>query len=225
MKLFRLLTVPAVLLFTIMMAVPASAHHITEVVLSQTCDKDTGKVCVQLTGSVQPATDERIVTLRLLGQKGSDTPVKVGDVTIKVPQNHGQTATSFDSGVICFAASFGTFDTFSIQWVQVTDAAGKPADLSIKLKTGETFTQGNLPATLVTGIKPCTTPAPTPTPTPTASASPSASASPTAKAVAALAQTGGFDFRFPLVGLAVLVVGLTLLLVSAGRGRRSSGER
>src|SRR2546430_14416949 len=107
-----------------MMAVPASAHHITEVVLSQTCDKDTGKVCVQLTGSVQPATDERIVTLRLLGQKGSDTPVKVGDVTIKVPQNHGSTATSFDSRVVCFPAATGTFDSLSIQWAPVTDAAG-----------------------------------------------------------------------------------------------------
>jgi hypothetical protein len=39
-----------------------------------------------------------------------------------------------------------------------------------------------------------------------------------------LAPTGGFDFRLPLIGLTVIVAGLALYLVSAGRGRPSKGR-
>src|SRR5262249_33298455 len=56
-----------------------------------------------------------------------------------------------------------------------------------------------------------TTPTPQ-TPTPTASAA----------VTTPLAGTGGFDFRYPLIGLTALVAGLALLLVSASRGRSST---
>jgi len=217
-KLLKLLTVPAVLLFCVVMAVPASAHHITQVTLGQTCDKENGQICIELKGQILPGTDERIVTLDLLGKKGSAAPTKVGEVTIDVPANHGNKAVPFDS-TKCFGVVGGTFDSFSISWVKVTNAAGESADLSIALTSGTTFTEKDLPATLVPDIKPCTsTPA-----SPPASSSPSASAS--AATTVALAQTGGFDFRFPLIGLTVLVAGLALFLVSASRGRRSTGSK
>jgi hypothetical protein len=41
----------------------------------------------------------------------------------------------------------------------------------------------------------------------------------TATPAATLAGTGGFDFRFPLIGVTALVAGLALLLVSVSRGR------
>src|SRR2546429_2309394 len=128
-KLFKLLTVPAVLLFTALMAVPASAHHVTEVVLTQTCNSENGKICVQLTGNIQPQTDVRIVTLQLVGHSGTDTK-KVGEATITVPENHGNKPIPFDSGVVCFAAVGGTFDSFDLVWVKVTNKEGGNADLT-----------------------------------------------------------------------------------------------
>lgn len=69
----------------------------------------------------------------------------------------------------------------------------------------------------------CTKATPTPTPSPSASstATPSPSASPVAMV---LAQTGGLDLRFPLVGAVLLLLGSSLLLVAASR-RRSSSTR
>jgi len=51
-------------------------------------------------------------------------------------------------------------------------------------------------------------------------ASPTASAS--TVAAVTLAQTGGFDFRFPLIGLVLLVAGGALYLISASRGRSAN---
>ena len=60
----------------------------------------------------------------------------------------------------------------------------------------------------------------TPAPTPTAS-----TATPTATPSAlALAPTGGPDLRLPLIGLTVIVAGLALFLISAGRRRPSAGR-
>jgi hypothetical protein len=220
-KLLKLLTAPAVLLMWAVMAVPASAHHVTQVTLSQTCDTTTGRICLELKGQIQPDTDVRIVTLDLLGKKGSAAPAKVGEVTLTVPQNHGSAPVAFDV-TKCFDVVSGSFDSFSIVWVKVTDSAGAPADLTIALANGPTFTEDQLPATLVSGVQPCTAR----TPTPTATATP-ATPTPTATAAntAALAQTGGFDFRLPLIGLTVIVAGLALFLVSASRGRRSTNGK
>jgi hypothetical protein len=228
-KLLKLLTAPAVLLMWAVMAVPASAHHVTQVTLSQTCDTTTGRICLELKGQIQPDTDVRIVTLDLLGKKGSAAPAKVGEVTLTVPENHGSAPVAFDV-TKCFDVVSGSFDSFSIVWVKVTDSAGAPADLTIALANGLTFTQDQLPATLVSGVQPCTAATPTPTPTATATATPGAGAgtpTPTATAAntAALAQTGGFDFRLPLIGLTVIVAGLALFLVSASRGRRSTNGK
>ena len=46
----------------------------------------------------------------------------------------------------------------------------------------------------------------------------------TAASTVAMAPTGGFDLRLPLIGLTVIVAGLALYLVSAGRGRLSKGR-
>src|SRR5262245_57156327 len=201
------------------MAAPASAHELTNVVLTTTCNS-AGKICVDVTGTIKDGMDKRIVTLDLLGQNGTATPTKLDEKTISIPANHTGQDVQFDSGQICFGAVTGTFDHFLIKWVSVTDDQGNPADLAITLTDASgqqvTFTQKDLPAILVPNIKPCTSPPP----------SPSAPApSPTANTTAVLAQTGGFDYRFPLIGLAVIVAGLALFLVSSSRARRSTGQK
>jgi len=89
---------------------------------------------------------------------------------------------------------------------------------------------------------PTASPSGTPTPTPTASATPTPTGSPTATPTASqpagstptptpsgggagLAMTGGFDFRFPLAGLVLLVAGLSVLGVSLARSRAAAQPR
>lgn len=65
---------------------------------------------------------------------------------------------------------------------------------------------------------PSASPSPGGSPTPTSAPSPTPSA---AVGGAGLALTGGFDGRFPLIGLPLLVLGITLLLVTSRRRRRT----
>lgn len=78
---------------------------------------------------------------------------------------------------------------------------------------------------------PSTSPSPSPstsprtTPSPSGSPSPGSSSSPTPTPSASvggagLALTGGFDGRFPLIGLPMLVFGIALALVASRRRRR-----
>jgi hypothetical protein len=65
----------------------------------------------------------------------------------------------------------------------------------------------------------CPTPAPTPTSTTTSTPTPTPTAT---AATTTLANTGGFDFRFPLIGLILLVAGGTLYVIGASRGRSTT---
>jgi hypothetical protein len=217
-RVLKLLTVPAVLLVTALTAVPALAHHFTNVTVSQTCDTSNGRICVRLQGNVATGNDERTMFLDLFGQNGTGEPVKVGEVTFVLPANHTQSSVPLDQ-TVCFAAVNQTFDHFLVKWVGVTNHAGQDADLTIQIGD-RTITQSQLPATLVTSIAPCTaktTTASTVREKP-ASAPPS---TPVSNTTTALAQTGGLDYRLPLIGLTVLAAGLAIVLVGASRARRS----
>ena len=131
---------------------------------------------------------------------------------------------------LCFEAITGSSATsFDVRIMKVTsDSAGKmPADLAIHLPNDVTVQFPHETPFKVATVDKCAASTPTPTPTPTTTpsggsgagqSSPSASANTTV----ALAQTGGFDFRFPLIGLVLLVAGGALFVVSASRGRSSA---
>jgi hypothetical protein len=224
-KPLKLLIVPAVLLLGLVTAVPAFAHQVTNATLTIGCDTSKGTICVELTGTPQPGTDERILHAELvdaLTQKVVGSPI-----SLDVPAyDSSKPGASFDSKA-CFPPVTGS--NFEV-WVWATDKAGNPADLTIVLTGGKTIQINPGEKVKVgktgqcTAVSPTASPTATPTSTPTAtptvsptSATPTPSA--TATPVATLASTGGFDFRVLIAGLAILVAGLVLMLVGVSRGR------
>ena len=210
MKLVRLLCIPAVIAATALAAVPAYANHAAISKLTGTCDQ-TNKICVhiEVTPSAIPQGQSRTVTLQLLGHaKGAAsadlTPIDGATITI--------TLTSAQNGHLqTFDRCFEDVDTSKFDKFAVKATAGPDIDLQ-----GSTTVQSD--------VVMCSTPSPSPSASNSASPSPStqtgATATPT-PAAQALAATGGFDYRFPLIGLPILVGGLALLLVTVARGRRS----
>ena len=204
MKLLKLLIVPAVLLFSVVMAVPASAHEATSLAVTQAACTN-GQICINVDVTI-PATgnDARQIKFELFGVKGQTvTDLKEG-LIIDLPASTG-TAQDLHIKNKCFEAVTGTFDHFLIKYEGTVSG-----DLTLKDSEGNVIQPGD---TVLDKITPCvtqTSPAPT-------SPSPSAAATSTT-----LAGTGGFDFRFPLIGLTVLLAGLALLLVSASRGRSTT---
>lgn len=212
MKLLKLLIVPAVVVLSVVMAVPAFAHDVTKVSVTSKCTA-TGQICIHFSGTI-PAdgNDKRTIKFDLFGVKGSTLSDSLGEVTFDLPASTGTEQTiNLDQ---CFNAVTATFDHFLVKYEgtvsgdlelfkTVKDAAGK--EQQVRIDVGDT---------VVDNIAPCVAQAtPTPqTPTPTASAA----------AATTLAGTGGLDFRYPLVGLTAVVAGLALLLVSASRGRSST---
>ncbi len=220
MRLLKLSIVPAVLLFSVVMAAPASAHVVNNVTISVGCGtgNQAGQVCVHLVGDIQQDTDERFVFVDVFAS--NDLKTSLGEKVFDIPafdttdpkKNH------FDK-TICFDAITNSNATsFTVQIMRVTsDAAGKIlADLQIDLASGPVnFDKNHQPVTPVGDTNKCVAPTPPSSPSPSASAS-------AATTSTTLAGTGGFDFRFPLIGLTVLVAGLALLLVSASRGRSTT---
>jgi hypothetical protein len=196
-KFLKLLIVPAAVLLSVATAVPVFANH-AEISAQLKCTQ-VGQVCFDLTVSTEDFPPEgREFKLTLLGHKKGDNADSFSQIgssqTLKLENN-------LDNKVVnvCFeTGSVTQFDEFKLK----IEAVG--SDLTVNGETAVTL--GPFDNT-------CPTPTPTatatPTPTPTATASP----------VAALANTGGLDLRFPLIGLTVLVAGLALLLVSFSRGR------
>jgi hypothetical protein len=203
-----------------MMAIPAFAHHLTNVTVWVVCDKFEGQVIVEVTGTILDGTDNRYIWLDLYDSADLKNPLNGEEVSILVPENHSGKDVPFDSKLVAFPALAHSPSSLTVQITKVTsDAAGKvPADLVIKgaqLPNGEVdYSADHQPVTSVGDVGKCQTPA---TPPP-ASAAPPVSASPAATA-ATLASTGGLDFRFSLVGLVVLIAGAALFVVSAARGR------
>lgn len=216
MKLVKILAIPAVLALSVALAVPAAAHVVNQATLTVACQSNTGKVCVTLSGEVQPGTDTRYVFLQLLAQ-GSSTVLDTAMLTVPAFQQGGDN-TFTDTA--CFKANTdASIKGFVVQIDMVTsDKAGKlPADLTIDLANNQSVSFGpsDQETTPVGTTGPCTAPPPPPM---------SPSPSPSVQTVATLANTGGLDLRLPLIGLAVIVAGLALYVVSVGRGRSSAGR-
>ncbi len=222
MKLLKILIVPAVLLFSVVMAAPVSAHGVTKAKVTPSCEN--GQICVTLDGVTVDGTDKRIVDLQLFGD---DT--KVGEAQLTVP--------AFDASnphftvKACFpAVTSGNFTKFTVKVVDVVDASGNDSDLTVQDEHGTqlfSFANENETAAqeqqedqqnddvvvLIKDLAPCSAPPPASSPSPSASA---------ATTTTALANTGGFDFRFPLIGLILLVAGGTLYVIGASRGRSTT---
>ena len=209
MKLIKLLTVPAVLLFSLLMAAPVSATNtLQQATVTVGCGTEThaGEVCVTLTGDIETGNAKRFVFFDLFAT-GSNTPLPDEEIVFHLPAFNTEDATkNHFKKKICFpAVTNSTANSFVVKVVKVTrDSEGKhPSDLVLKLPGGNiTFDSHDQPSTAVGSTDKCL--------------APSAS-------TAALAQTGGLDYRFPLIGLTVIVAGLALFLVSASRARRSPG--
>lgn len=191
MKLLKLLIVPAVLLFSVVMAAPAFAHEVTITNLTATCNSDH-KVCF--------AFD---VKTKDFDQTGRDVVVDLIDTqqnqVLETKTEHISINTTHVTD--CFTSLVSTATNLTIK-IHIP----KDSDLGLDDSQTSVDTHG-----CVAPTPSPPTPSP-PTPTPTASAA----------AATTLAGTGGFDFRYPLVGLTALVAGLALLLVSASRGRSST---
>jgi hypothetical protein len=214
MKVLKLLTVPAVLLLALVLNVPVSAHQLTNVTVTVACQTSSGQVCVTLTGDI-PATgnDARKVFFDLFA---SGSNKSLDEIEFDLPASNGNSVQHF-SKTLCFKAISDDIPGFTVEVVKVTDTQGNPSDLDITIgvKTIH-FTANSQPATPVGDTGKCAPLKSTPTP-PTGGGG--ATPTPTANTTVALAQTGGFDFRLPLIGLVLLVVGGVLFVVSASRGR------
>lgn len=197
MKFVKLLTVPAVLLFSALMAVPAFAHSATITNLMATCSSDH-KVCFSFD-----------VTTSGFDANGRDVLVDLVDkktgTTLETLKEHLSANTTHKAD--CFQTSVSSSTELTIK---------------IRLPHGSDLELGDSQTNVDThGCAAQSTPTPTPTGTPTSGGSGGGTPTPTSTAntTVALAQTGGFDFRLPLIGLVLLVAGGVLFVVSASRGR------
>lgn len=217
MKFLKVLIVPAVLLLSVVMAAPAFAHNATITSLTASCDQ-TGKICVDFkVTTTEFDNNGRDILLNLLGRRPNTSDfVDAGVTPVRVHLKKDLENSPFH---VCFPGAPPTgFDQFEVkitvppevldsQGNPIKDQNGKPIKNDLDLDKDSTLTSAAFSASTCV-IQ--TSPSP-PTAIPTAT-----------PAAAALASTGGFDFRFPLVGLTVLVGGLALLLVSVSRGRSPS---
>jgi len=237
-KLLKLLIVPVVLLASAMMAVPVSAHSLNNATISVACGSgdNTGRICVNLSGDIEQGNEERFVFVDVFAS-GSNT--SLGEIKFDLPAFGGSAPGCSNNHcdiTICFPAITGISATsFDVKIMKVTsDSAGTmPADLAIHLPNNVTVQFPRDTPFKVATVDKCTAPTPTPTATPTATPTPtpsggsgggSPSPSASANTTVALAQTGGFDFRYPLIGLVLLVAGGALFVVSASRGRSSASK-
>jgi hypothetical protein len=205
-KFVKLLTVPAIALLSLILAVPAFAHEATIANLQSTCNSDH-RVCFSFDVTTNDFDSTgRDVLVELFGPNSSTTPLET------LTEHLAADTTS-------------VHDCFKLDATNMTG-------LTIKIVKAHTTDDTDLSGTLTTDVdtSKCKASTPTPsTPTPTApgTATPgggggAGTPTPTANTAVPLAQTGGFDYRFPLIGLALLVAGATLFVVSVSRGRSTN---
>jgi hypothetical protein len=220
-KFVKLLIVPAMLLGSVALAAPASAHALTNATVNVACDTPTGRVCVTLAGTIEQGNAARNVFFQLFA-KGSDT--KLDEIEFQLPAFSDKGGNDF-SKTLCFKAITGDVPGFDVKVVKVTDAVGNPSDLAIHITGGKTisFDKDHQPQTVVATTGKCAPPPQSPPAESPPAQSPPAQ-SPASTTTVTLAKTGGLDFRFPLIGLVLLVAGGTLFVVSASRGR-STGKK
>jgi hypothetical protein len=213
-KLLKLSIVPAVLLFSVVMAAPAFAHEATLTVSPAPCQG--GQVCIKVHAVVPSDTgnDVRILTFSLFGVKGGNETDLNNSVTVDLPASAAKDQTV--DATPCFKAVTDQFDSFRVKLTKVTDKNGNDADLTITFNGKDIQFDKDHPLLVLDNIAPCVTQtSPSPSPSPSASAS-------AATTTTTLANTGGFDFRFPLIGLILLVAGGTLYVIGASRGRSTT---
>lgn len=217
MKVFRLLSIPTMALGMLtLLTATASANHAT-IQAALNCTSST-RVCFNLTVSTSDfPSSGRDITATLLGHRKGDAPT-ADLVVVSGPQTVHLDRNLDDASIqLCFPdVATSNFDAF---------------ELDLKVVGSEFDINGKTEVKLGPFVNNCPSPTPTPTapPTATPSATPSGgsgggSPSPSASAntTVALAQTGGFDFRYPLIGLILLVAGGALFVLSTSRGRSSA---
>jgi hypothetical protein len=195
-KLLKLSIVPAVLLFSVVMAAPAFAHEATITNLTASCNSDH-KVCF--------AFD---VATSGFDQTGRDVLVDLIDTQqSKVLETKTEHLSADTTHVMdCFNSVVSTTTSLTIK---IHVPSGSDLDLGDSQTSVDTHG--------------CVAPSPSPSPpSPSPSAATSPSTSPSATTTTTLANTGGFDFRFPLIGLILLVAGGTLYVIGASRGRSTT---
>jgi hypothetical protein len=210
-KFVKLLTVPAVLLVSVLMAAPASAHNAAITNLTASCNS-SHKVCFDFD-----------VTTSKFDSTGRDILVdlvntKTGQVleTLGGTKEHLTATTTHVHDCFMTDVSMSTELTINIRVKQ-------PSDLTLGSSTTSVNTHGcavQSPGTPTPGTPPPSTP--TPSSSGGGGGNGGGSPTPSANTTVALAQTGGFDFRFPLIGLVLLVAGGAVFVVSASRGRSTN---
>jgi hypothetical protein len=228
-KLVKLLTVPAVLLLSLLMVMPAMAHGLAKATIAVGCGTSgtAGQVCVHIHGDNEDSNLSRYLFFDLFAT-GSNT--SLGEIVFHV--NVGNIAagdTTFDETQCFHAVTGNPAATFVVRLVKVTsDAAGQvPSDfqfLAAGQKTPFIDFDGQHSKPVDVGTAgPCAAPSPSP---PSPPSPPATNSNPTATPTPpALAQTGGFDYRWPIAGLILLLAGLALFVVtSVRRGSADSGS-
>lgn len=231
MKFLKLLAVPAVLFASAVMAVPAFAHTVNTASFTIGCGSDTpngpaSQICVTMNGSLSNFA-ERFIFIDVFPKGAALTPANsLGEKAFDITQG-----TKLPVKICLPVITNSSATSFTVAIMKITsDKAGKmPADVDFQDVTvnGTAFTGSPIvftadqqtPVALTDSATRCEvaqTPTPTPTPTQTGGSG-AGSPSPTANTATTLAQTGGFDFRFPLIGLVLLVAGGALFVVSASR--------
>jgi hypothetical protein len=214
-KLLRLAVIPAVLAITVLSAVPALAHEVKEFKIAVVCKTDTGQICVKVQGMAEDLPKDspagRTIVLALFGVDKAGKATDLQNM-VNIPLGNGSV-----NQTACFkAVTSGDFDHFVIKWQKTLEGPDHLKDLVISEMVKDSYGKDKKVdleegAVVVKKVQSCTAAATSPAATATASAS--------AARTAVLASTGGFDFRFPLIAAALLVVGVSLLLVSVARGR------
>ena len=207
MKLLKILIVPAVLLFSVGIALPVSAHEATGLAVTQAACTN-GQICINVDVTIpESGNDARQIKFELFGVNGQTVTDLDKGVIIDLPASNG-TEQDLHIKNKCFPAVTGTFDHFLIKYEGTVSG-----DLTLKDSDGKEIKKGD---TVLDNIAPCVTQtSPSPSPSPSASAS-------AATTTTTLANTGGLDFRFQLIGLTLLVAGGTLYVIGASRGRSTT---
>ncbi len=206
MKLVRLLCIPAVIAATAMGAVTAYAHVATVSNVAATCQGGT-KFCLTMHADLEKS-EGRDIIVKVVGHKG-DADTSLHTFTVHLAPGQQDISKDKDGHNLCVDVTPGQFDSFKIM---ISKPEGSDLDLTVEGVDDHGVIT-------IPGTK-CEAPSPSPSASPSTSTGSNVSPTPT-PAAQALAATGGFDYRFPLIGLPILVAGLALLLVTLARGRRS----
>jgi hypothetical protein len=205
LKLLKILSIPAIAAGVLTLMTATAYANTAEISAKLNCTSAT-KVCFDLKVSTADFPSEgRDITVTLLGHKKGDSSNNFNAIGQPQPVHLDQNLNNAIVSVCFDNVTTTDFDSFK---------------LDIKV-VGPNFTvNGGTEVTLGPFDNSCPTPSPSPSPSPSTSTSPSTS--PSATTTTTLANTGGFDFRFPLIGLILLVAGGTLYVIGASRGRSTT---